>query len=297
MNVVNVDVNADISTDISTDAVCTLHGTDGSVVRIALHGAHVLSWIPAGASEHLFLSTRSIHAPGVAIRGGIPVIFPQFAALGTLPKHGFARTAMWQQVTPSPVSGVALAQDVALFEMRSTAATLALWPHAFLAQLRVILSAITLELELTIHNTDDKPFLFTAALHTYLRVSQIADVGVQGLRGVYYRDSVTATSGCLEVADVLRIKGEVDRIYQQAPALLEVDDTTRRIRIEHQGFVDAVVWNPGEEGGAKMADMEECGYAHMLCVEGGVIVDPIWLQPGAQWRGSQRLTALTDHAS
>src|SRR5687768_12899777 len=51
----------------------------GATADVSLHGAHVLSWKPAPARERLYLSPNASHAPGTAIRGGIPVVFPQFA--------------------------------------------------------------------------------------------------------------------------------------------------------------------------------------------------------------------------
>ena len=72
---------------------------DGARAVVALHGAHVLSWTPAGAPEQLYLSPKSEFTAGQAIRGGVPVCFPQFAARGPLPKHGFARTRPWQLVS------------------------------------------------------------------------------------------------------------------------------------------------------------------------------------------------------
>ena len=286
MNTLNAGLNA------GSGDVVTLQGKDGSIVKIALHGAHVLSWVPAGESEQLFLSSRSAFEPGVAIRGGIPVIFPQFANVGPLPKHGFARTTGWQLADQAndAENGKDAAVATALFELHSDSKTLAIWPHAFLAQLQVSVSERTLMVELRVQNTDDHAFSYTAALHTYLQISQIADISLQGMKGVHYRDSVTGTPDCYEESEHIRIQGEVDRIYQQAPSPLEVLDTDRRIRITHQGFADAVVWNPGAILCAKLADMEANGYQHMLCVEGAAIVEPVCLQPGEQWRGSQRLT-------
>src|SRR5688572_25010680 len=72
---------------------------DGARAELYLHGAHVTSWRPAGAGgERLFLSAASEFRTDAAIRGGVPVIFPQFAGRGPLPKHGFARTAEWTLV-------------------------------------------------------------------------------------------------------------------------------------------------------------------------------------------------------
>ena len=74
----------------------TLSSRDGARAEVYLQGAHVTSWRPATDDrERLFLSERSKYCPGGAIRGGIPVIFPQFAAEGPLPRHGFARTSRW----------------------------------------------------------------------------------------------------------------------------------------------------------------------------------------------------------
>ena len=62
----------------------------GDSLRVALHGAHVLSWVSQGR-ERLYLSPHSVMDAHAAIRGGVPVCFPQFNQRGPLPKHGFAR--------------------------------------------------------------------------------------------------------------------------------------------------------------------------------------------------------------
>ena len=72
------------------DAV-ELRAPDGARATVLLHGGHVVSWVPAGADEQLYLSPKSSFAPGSAIRGGVPVIFPQFNTRGPLQRHGFAR--------------------------------------------------------------------------------------------------------------------------------------------------------------------------------------------------------------
>ena len=95
---------------------------------VYLHGAHVTSWKPArDHDERLFLSERSEFRAGAAIRGGIPVIFPQFAAEGPLPRHGFARTSEWTLDEVSAKAGDA----VASLSLRDSAETRAIWNHAF----------------------------------------------------------------------------------------------------------------------------------------------------------------------
>ena len=75
-----------------------LSHASGGTAEVYPYGAHVTSWVPAGGTEALFLSRAAKFEPGSAIRGGVPVIFPQFAELGPLPKHGFARTQTWERV-------------------------------------------------------------------------------------------------------------------------------------------------------------------------------------------------------
>ena len=56
----------------------------GDTVLVALQGAHMLSWISQGR-ERLFLSPNNLWDGKSAIRGGVPVCFPQFNQRGTLP--------------------------------------------------------------------------------------------------------------------------------------------------------------------------------------------------------------------
>ena len=71
----------------------------GDQLTVVHHGAQVLSWV-SGGRERLYLSPQSTLDGLSAIRGGIPVCFPQFNQRGDLPKHGFARNLPWQVNTP-----------------------------------------------------------------------------------------------------------------------------------------------------------------------------------------------------
>ncbi|PRC93690.1 D-hexose-6-phosphate mutarotase [Solimicrobium silvestre] len=262
--------------------ITTLRTADGAQVQIAHNGAQVISWIPANQPEQLFLSKTSSSDAGAALRGGVPVIFPQFASLGLLPKHGFARTQLWhKRASDHP--------DRAVFELRDNEITRAIWPHAFWAELTVTLSGAELEIELAIHNTGNTEFSFTCALHTYLRVEHIEQVRVIGLQGTHYRDSVIGVENCVEMDEVLTIHGQVDRIYMNAPTRLDVQQARQRLAVFSNGFADAVVWNPGAELGRTLADLEPNGYERMLCVEAAAIAEPICLPIDATWRASQRL--------
>jgi len=69
---------------------------DGAEATIALYGAHLVSWKGADGRERMFVSEKSVLDGSRAIRGGVPVIFPQFAERGTGMRHGFARVSTWR---------------------------------------------------------------------------------------------------------------------------------------------------------------------------------------------------------
>lgn len=263
-----------------------LAAADGARAEIHAHGAHLTSWIPAGGSERLYLSRKALFQNGAAIRGGMPVIFPQFAGEGPLPKHGFARGLPWHLASAlQPPQGPASA----IFELEANAATRAIWPQAFKAQLQVTVGGATLEAALSVENSGAGELSFTAALHTYLRVGEIEQVRLHGLHGLRYRDTARGGSEAVEQAQSLRIAGEVDRIYFDAPQALQLDDAAQCLRIESAGFTDVVVWNPGAGRAAALSDLDTDGYRHFLCVEAATIGVPVRLMPGARWSGMQRL--------
>ena len=240
--------------------------------------------------KNSFSSAKPRHsATAQLFAAGVPVIFPQFAGLGSLPKHGFARTAAWRLLRSGQIEGGA-AQ--AVFALRESIATIALWPYVFSAELTVTVSGAELDIALAVKNSGDTAFSFTAALHTYCAVSEIADASVHGLAGLHYRDSATGADNCMENSTELRIAGEVDRIYAGVPAQLELRQPDQTTLISSTGFNDAVIWNPGAVKGAALADLEADGYRRMLCVEAASILQPVHLLPGAAWTGSQHLQVL-----
>ena len=65
----------------------------------------------------LFTSPNSAFAPGRAIRGGIPIIFPWFGPsrqAPAAPQHGFARTTTWHLDSVETVGGQSLTLTLSL---------------------------------------------------------------------------------------------------------------------------------------------------------------------------------------
>ncbi len=82
----------------------------------------------------------------------------------------------------------------------------------------------------------------------------------------------------------------IDRVYLAPPGVTRLLDGNRALEISQRGFPDSVVWNPGREATAGMADMEPEGYRNMLCVEAATFASPLTLNPGESWSGAQVLT-------
>lgn len=264
-----------------------LSGPDGSEAVILLQGAHVVSWKAAGGVERLFLSEKALYRPGVAVRGGMPVIFPQFANCGPLPKHGFARVQEWILRSVDTTATDALL----VLALESNASTRDIWPFDFVLELSVRLSDQHLDVELAVSNTGDRAMSFTSALHTYLSTEDLSRVGLEGLQGSRYRDSISQTEHT-DREGVLRIGGELDRIYFNVghPVVLRCPGSVMNAtQVSQVGFEDVVVWNPGPEQSAALADMPNDGWRRMICIEASKIGLPVQLVPGEDWYGRQSI--------
>lgn len=261
---------------------------DGATAEVYLYGGQVTSWKTARGEEQLFLSQQAEFLPGTAIRGGVPVIFPQFSDLGPLPKHGFARDIFWE-----PDGWEIEADGKLTFHLFLTDSpeTRQIWPQAFRVDLSVTIGGQRLDLRLAVKNTGSQPWAFMAALHTYFQIDQVSDASIEGLRETAYWDQARGRVREIDEENLLRFQGEIDRAYLDAPARLILHDDDRVRIIEQAGFTDTVVWNPGEEKAAALTDLEPGGWQHYLCIEPALIGTPITLQPGAVWHGAQSIIA------
>jgi glucose-6-phosphate 1-epimerase len=230
--------------------------------KVALQGAHIFHYQRHDEAPLLWLSEASDKKPGTAIRGGIPVCWPWFGKPeGTdLPQHGFARTAMWKLVD----SEESESSTKLVMEMEFTDAMRELWPYKTSLSLEVIISD-TLEVRLTTTNLDEKPFELSQALHTYLTVSDISDIAIEGLDEKPYFDALT--SQMYRQHGPLTFEQETDRVYQEVDAPLILKDTQRTVSVENSGSRSAVIWNPWIEKCSRMSGMNPDSYKTMVCIE------------------------------
>jgi len=170
------------------DGVVYIAHPSGARACVHLHGAHLTSWKTANGTEQIFLSKKAIFEPPKAIRGGVPVCFPQFSDFGELSKsHGFARNERWT-----------------LFEREGDTVTLKLSSNDgvdfdskygckdhFVISLKYTINETQISTQLEVTNTSPTSAMtYSLALHTYLRVEDITHTSIQGLYRVGYLDSL-----------------------------------------------------------------------------------------------------------
>jgi glucose-6-phosphate 1-epimerase len=264
-------MDAAVSTTFGQLPALLLTAPDGAQATVTLYGAHLISWQGADGRERLFCSAQSSLDGSRAIRGGVPVIFPQFAARGDGMRHGFARVSNWRVLD----SGVEDGWAFAVFGLNPSdlaPAHATAWPHGFALQLRVAIRANELAMTFDVQNTGTDAFPFAAALHTYYLVDDIASVRIDGVE-----------------AEELAITDKFDRVYEGVAPRLALVDGGVVLTLRQEGFPDAVVWNPGAEDAAALADLGDAEYRRFVCIEPARLNGPT-LQPGEQWRGGYHVS-------
>ena len=252
--------------------------------HIYLQGATVTHFQPRGVAPVLFLSNRAAWAPGRAIRGGVPLIFPWFGPQASNPKapmHGFARTRPWRLVDSGPASDDAMVVELALEDDEASRAA---WAHPFKLRYRVSVGeALGLSLEVT--NTSAQAFGFEAALHTYLTVGDVRAVAITGLENTTYIDKVDGMTRKRQGTEPLRLTGETDRVFLGTRSRCVVEDRVlaRRLLVDKTGSATTVVWNPWSGKAAGIAALEPDDWRRMVCVEtANAADDAVTLPPGGR---------------
>lgn len=234
---------------------------------ISLQGAHLLSWIPEGEEEVIWLSEDASFAPGKSVRGGIPICWPWFGAHASnqaFPAHGFARTTDWKLICSEELED---GRTRVTFTTEPQAGSEQMWPADTSVQYQVTIGK-KLEMELITRNNGTQPITIGQALHTYFSVGDVSKVLLHGLDETRYLDKLE-NFACKNQHGPVIIDEEVDRIYLDTVRECAIEDKSlaRNIIINKCGSHSTVVWNPWQATAAKMGDLGEDGYKKMLCVE------------------------------
>lgn len=235
---------------------------------ISLYAGQVLSFQPINQTQDMmFLSSKAYYTQGKATKGGVPVCWPWF---GPDPEdkgrasHGFVRNRMWDM---REIESCQDGSTVVVMGLVDTPETRSIWDFAFDMAIAITVGS-SLTIELTTRNTGDKPFEITQALHTYFKIGDISQVKVLNLEDTSYLDKVDGGKNKTQTGEVI-FNSECDRIYLDVPSQLVIDDMAivRKIKITAANSNTAIVWNPGAEISANMADLGDLDYQKFVCVE------------------------------
>lgn len=278
----------------------TRHGT----AIVALHGAHLLSWVPTAQRDVFWLSPQALPEPA-AIRGGVPVCWPWFAKQGmpaSAAQHGPARILPWQVSAIHGSSDDEISLSLEPCAQAADDADLAvLLAPGLQVSLRIRLGE-TLSQTLHTRNLGAQPFQLTQALHSYFAVGDATVAGIEGITGLPYHDKLRGMTTDIQRTP-FAFDMACDRIYHHAAQDPPGESThrytltdpawQRRIVIDTQGSESVVVWNPGSEGARKMAHVPDDGWQDFFCIEAANAgPNVIALAPGAEHRLGQRLSLI-----
>ncbi|MYM64944.1 D-hexose-6-phosphate mutarotase [Pseudomaricurvus sp. HS19] len=278
-----------ITIELQKELVAIAVHNKGGKATVFLQGAQVAEYTPAGERPVLWLGEENRYLDGTPLRGGIPVCWPWFGDLQRNPEavkaqfssdspHGFVRKAMWQL---DEVECLSDAETRLRLSLPQTALTANQCPPCDL-QLELVVGS-SLSCQLVMINRSDGDINLSAALHTYLAVSDVRDIAVEGLGDCAYIDTLKEWStetqqGSIEVA------GETDRIYLDCPQTITLKDPTwqRQLTLTSTGSQTTVVWNPWTEKAKRLSDFADDDYLSMMCLEtANALEDCVTLSPGS----------------
>lgn len=252
-------------------------GSRESEATLYLQGAHLTHWAPRGADPVLYLSPKAVFAPGKAIRGGVPLLFPWFgprwngaefdALHGTKsPAHGFVRTAVWTVESLTRTQGDE--GIVAVLSLGPDAVSRALGYNDFALTLECRVGR-ELQLALQVSNRGAAPMEFEEGLHAYFAVGDVHAVRLEGLASTLYLDKREGACRKVQREDRFAFTRDVDRVYLHTGAPLRLHDPAghRVVHIAKSGSQTTVVWNPWTVLTPGLADLAEDSWQRFVCVE------------------------------
>jgi len=278
------------------DGIVELRHSSGGACKVSVFASHLLSWCPSPGNEQVFLGKLAkVGQPGLAIRGGVPICWPQFgtfenAADSCKLKHGFVRTS-------SKWSLLRQAEDSVSLVLKSDEETRKSWAKDFEFVYTVSLGASSVRMEMEVRNDNADPLEFTGCLHSYWRCGSVEKCAVEGLMGGKFdtgignsfRGDAQETRSSVPFVDAK----ETQLYYADAGDAVTLSEEGKpRLRLTKSNMPDWVLWNTGAENGSGIKDLKEGEYKEYVCVEPAFASRPIRVAPGASWIGAHEARVL-----
>ena len=238
---------------------------------VSLQGAQILSFIPQQQPDLLWISPNAFIQTGRAIRGGIPVCLPWFGVnrqSPDKPKHGFARLSRWTVERVATDTGGVTHLRLGLREFGQQPHPL--FDYRFEAALDISFGE-ELEILLTVKNSADTAMPLSWALHSYHPVNNLETTTITGLEQAEYLDNTCQLARGKQLGN-LEFQAEFDRIYLNVGRQQDIIGEPL-IRIAGNNAPSAIVWNPGPDLSAAMADLGNNMHLQFVCLERGAAFD------------------------
>lgn len=272
------------------------HSASGASCTIHDFGATVISFQTQSGKECLFVSRDAKKDGSKAIRGGIPLVFPQFGQPDkSMPQHGFLRNNFWTVDESSAFDDAAsagISYSLALKDVKNSRG--GVWDESTAYDCECVysikISGEKMTTTLQIKNTGGESFSFQTLQHTYFKVEGGAaqdptQCYVKGLEGYSVSDKISNQEYvCGE--EPITIPDNVDRVYDPPKGKDTVVVSIgvgngKTIKLTASGTLgdsvfpaSCVVWNPYKEKAAAMSDFGDDQVSHEKVGTIGPVVLP-----------------------
>ena len=215
-------------------------------------------------------------------RGGVPILFPQFASVGGYKKHGWVRDSEWLLLKDEKDKNSHLLRfSLQLDPIKN-------WPHSAKLSYDVIQLKNSLHLILKIENTGSTSFSFTGGLHPYFYVPSVLKCSVEGLKSISFTDKHKATHS----EDILKFTtSEFERLYHENNPIKLIYDNVS-LELNQKGFDEWMIWNPGKTLAKSIPDLPNNDWKNFICIEPVIASKPKTLKPGAIFDGTLNIDII-----
>ncbi|KAL7554071.1 hypothetical protein ACHAWF_017437 [Thalassiosira exigua] len=297
----------------SNDPITIKHTKSGAQCTIYPFGAHLTSYRTGSGKELLFLSRDAVLDGTKAIRGGIPLCFPQFGQPDkSMPQHGFLRNNYWKEVGGSRFDddeSAGISMELALEDVVNSRG--GKWEVGTKLDAKctyaVKIDGSGFTTTICMENKGQEPWDFQVLLHNYFLVEggmalDGEQCNVKGLEGYMVADKVSGKD-YVHGADAVTVPEIIiDRVYTPPEGKMDLNlaisaGSSNSLQLSAHGEVNGatvpvsgVVWNPHEAKAKAMADFGDGQHVDMICVEPGLLSNVPSLEGGSKASFFQKVT-------
>jgi len=243
-------------------------------------GAQILQ-VKLGINELLYLSPLSQLDSEQTLRGGIPVLFPQFGNSGSLKKHGFVRDRNWKLVNEANNQNDLFVE----YEYFIAKDHFLDWKHSAKLNLKASVINNVFNITIQIFNTGHSSFEFTGGLHPYFKINSRSVIKINGLESSFFEDSFP------EISFELSGDRVIERLYFSNNDIF-FNNGSDNLVIKSKGFESWMIWNPGIDMAKTINDLPDDDWNKFICIEPIIKNNAILLKPNDIFKGELAVELL-----